>query len=219
MTEATTTLTRADISEVRTTKEMFAAMQFAEGFAAAGAFPAETYDEDAKAKKQVAGPTIAQLMITWAQQRRKAMENSRIFLSHKGANKPLIDKVDQALRLLGLKTWFDRDDLAAGDTLVRGVDDAFSQCAAAVFFLSGQFADAGVIKREIDRAIHEQTMRADGFKIIPIVLTQHGGSDDRVPAPMRLLVWKSVDDIDIVPTILKALPDSMKAQIRYTPHK
>ena len=147
------------------------------------------------------------------------MENSRIFLSHKGANKPLIDKVDQALRLLGLRTWFDRDDLAAGDPLVRGVDNAFAECSTAVFFLSGQFADAGVIQREIDRAIHEQAMRVDGFRVIPIVLAQHGGSDDRVPNPLKTLVWKTVDDIDIVPTILRALPDSVKAEIKYSPPK
>ncbi len=209
----------ADISEIRTTKEMFQAMQFTEGFGAAGIFPAGTYDDTSKAKKEAAGLAVAQLMITWAQKRRNAMENSGIFLSHKGVNKPLIDKVDQALRLLGLRTWFDRDDLAAGDPLVRGVDNAFAECSAAVFFLSGQFADAGVIQREINRAIHEQAMRADGFRVIPIVLAQHGGSDDRVPAPLKTLVWKTVDDIDIVPTILKALPESVKAQIRYTPHK
>lgn len=209
----------ADISELRTTKEMFRAMQFTEGFGAAGIFPSSTYNDSSKALKEAAGLAVAQLMIAWAQKRRHAMENSRIFLSHKGANKPLIDKVDQALRLLGLKTWFDRNDLAAGDPLVRGVDNAFAECSAAVFFLSGQFADAGVIHREIDRAIHEQAMRADGFRVIPIVLAQHGGSDDRVPAPLKVLVWKTVDDIDIVPTILKALPDLVKAQIKYTPHK
>jgi hypothetical protein len=209
----------ADISEMQTTKEMFQAMQFTEGFGAAGIFPAGTYDDTSKAKKEAAGFAVAQLMIAWAEKRRHNMENSRIFLSHKGANKPLIDKVDQALRLLGLRTWFDRDDLAAGDTLVRGVDNAFVGCSAAVFFLSGEFVDAGVIQREIDRAIHEQAMRADGFRVIPIVLAQHGGSDERVPAPLKTLVWKTVDDIDIVSTILKALPDAVKAQIKYTPHK
>lgn len=62
-------------------------------------------------------------------------------------------------------------------------------------------------------------MRADGFRVISIVLAQHGGSDDRVPAPLKTLVWKTVDDIDIVPTILMALPESTKAQIKYTPYK
>lgn len=208
-----------DISELRKTKEMFRAMQFTEGFGVTGIFPAEKYDDTSKATKKGAGLAVAQLLIAWAQKRRDAMENSRIFLSHKGANKPLIDKVDQTLKLLGLKTWFDRDDLAAGDPLVRGVDNAFAECSAAVFFLSGQFADAGVIQREIDRAIHEQAMRADGFRIIPIVLAQHGGSDDRVPAPLKTLVWKTVNDIDILPTILKALPEPVKAQIKYTPYK
>lgn len=208
-----------DISELQTTKEMFREMQFTEGFGAAGIFAAETYDDTSKATKKDAGLAVAQLLIAWAQKRRHAMDNSRIFLSHKGANKPLIDKVDQTLRLLGLKTWFDRDDLAAGDPLVRGIDNAFAECSAAVFFLSGQFADAGVIQREIDRAIHEQAMRADGFRVIPIVLAQHGGSDDRVPVPLKTLVWKTVNDIDILPTILKALPESVKAQIKYTPHK
>lgn len=208
-----------DISEVRSTREMFAAIQLTEGFAAAGIFPAGKYDEESKAQKQAAGQAVAELIIGWAKKRRYTMENSKIFLSHKGANKPLVDKVDQALRLLGLKTWFDRDDLAAGDPLVRGVDNAFSKCSAAVFFLSGQFADAGVIQREIDRAIHEQAMRSDGFRVIPIVLAQHGGSDERVPAPLQTLVWKTVEDVDILPTILKALPTSVQAQVKYTPHK
>ena len=208
-----------DISEAPIAKQLFQMTQFTDGFCAVGVFPAHQYDDDSKIRKQSASISVAERMITWAQKRRYAMENSRIFLSHKGANKPLIEKVDQALRLLGLKTWFDRDDLAAGDALVRGVDNAFAQCSAAVFFLSGQFADAGVIQREIDRALHEQAMRTDGFKVIPIVLSQHGGSDERVPEPMKTLVWKTVDDIDIVPTILKALPAATKAQIKYTPLK
>lgn len=60
-------------------------------------------------------------------------------------------------------------------------------------------------------------MRVDGFRVIPIVLAQHGGSDDRVPNPLKTLDWKTVKDIDIVPTILRALPDSVKAQIKYNP--
>jgi hypothetical protein len=69
-----------DISDVRTTKEMFQVMQFTEGFGGAGIFPAGTFDETSKARKEAAGLAIAQLMIAWAQKRRHAMENSRIFL-------------------------------------------------------------------------------------------------------------------------------------------
>ncbi len=208
-----------DISGSRVAQETFEAIKFMDGFAAVGIFPVHTHDEESRGNKAAAGLAVAKMMIDWAQKRRHAVENSRIFLSHKGVNKPLIEKVDRALRLLNLKTWFDRDDLSAGDPLVRGVDAAFAQCSAAVFFLSAEFTDAGVIRKEVDKAIHEQATRADGFKIIPIVLAQHGGSDDRVPDPLKTLVWKTVDDIDIVPTILKALPELVKAQIKYSASK
>ncbi|WP_196806542.1 toll/interleukin-1 receptor domain-containing protein [Methylobacter luteus] len=147
------------------------------------------------------------------------MENSSIFLSHKGINKPLVEKIDRALRLLNLKTWFDRDDLAASDTLVRGIDNAFAGCAAAVFFISGEYVDAGVIRKEIDRAIHEAAMRSDSFRVIPLVLAQHGGSDAHVPAPLQTLVWKTIDDVEIVPTILRALPATGQGLIQYAPPK
>jgi hypothetical protein len=116
---------------------------------------------------------------------------------------------------LNLKTWFDRTDLAAGDVLVRGVDNAFAECAAAVFFISNEYVDAGVIGNEIDRAILERTMRGGEFRIIPLVLAQHGGRDDQVPLPFKTLVWKTVDDTEIVPTILKALTAAVQGQVRY----
>lgn len=209
----------ADISDLDRVKQSFAQLGFAPGFAATGTFPGGSYTEEAKAAKAKAGEEVANFIQRWAQARRHDMENSRIFLSHKGINKPLVEKIDRALRLLNLKTWFDRDDLAAGDALVRGVDNAFAGCAAAVFFISADYVDAGVIRNEIDRAIHEAAMRKDSFRIIPLVLAQHGGSDAHVPGPLQTLVWKTVDDAEIVPSILRALPASVQGLIRYEPPK
>jgi hypothetical protein len=208
-----------DISDLETVRQTFDQLGFAPGFAAAGIYPARAYTADAEAMKEVAGREVALLMQRWAEERRKVVENSRIFLSHRGVNKPFVEKIDQALRLMNLKTWFDQDDLAAGDTLVRGVDNAFAGCAAAVFFISGEYVDAGVIGKEIDRALHEAAMRPNGFRIIPLVLAQHGGSDDRVPAPLKTLVWKTVDDVDVLPTILRALPKAIQGLVRYVPRK
>jgi hypothetical protein len=208
-----------DASDLDAIKQSFAQLGFAAGFAAAGTFPADSYTEEAKAEKAAAGEAVAKLIQNWAQARRRDVENSSIFLSHKGINKPLVEKIDRALRLLNLKTWFDRDDLAAGDTLVRGIDNAFAGCAAAVFFISSEYVDAGVIRKEIDRAIHEAAMRSDSFRIIPLVLAQHGGSDAHVPAPLQTLVWKTIDDVEIVPTILRALPATVQGLIQYAPPK
>jgi hypothetical protein len=209
----------SDVSDLQTIKEMFVHLGFAPGFAATGTYPASLHSDEAKVLKKVAGEAVATLLGNWAEERRLEVETSRIFLSHKGINKPLVDKIDRALRLINLRTWFDRDDLNAGDPLMRGVHGAFDGCAAAVFFISGDYEDAGVIKQEIDRAAHEQAMRPEGFKTIPLVLSQHGGTDDLVPAPLKTLVWKTVDDAEIVPTIIKALPPKVQALIRYSPSK
>lgn len=205
-----------EISDLAAIKQSFERLGFTAGIAVAGTFPAGIYTEEAKSAKTAAGEEVAKLFEKWAEQRRHKVENSRIFLSHKGINKPLVDKVDRALRLLNLKTWFDRDDLAAGDTLVRGVDDAFAGCAAAVFFISGEYVDAGVIRKEVDRAVHEAAMRGDQFRVIPLVLSQHGGSDDKVPTPLQTVVWKTVEDVEIVPTILRGLPATVQSQIQYS---
>jgi hypothetical protein len=208
-----------DISGSESAKQTFAQLGFAPGFAAMGTYPAGSYTDEAKIAKADAANAIAALIMSWAEARRRTMETSRIFLSHKGINKPLVEEIDRALRLLNLKTWFDRDDLNAGDTLVRGIDQAFAGCSAAVFFISNEYVDAGVIRKEIDRALYEAAIRVDSFRIIPLVLRQHGGSDANVPAPLQTLVWKTVDDVQIVPTILKALPVHVQAQIAYAAPK
>lgn len=209
----------ADVSGELEIHRLFEQIGFTRGFAALGTFPINDWSEAAKADKANAGKAVAELMVQWAQRRYNDVELSRIFLSHKGVNKPLVDKIDTGLRLLNLKTWFDRDDLAAGDALVRGVDNAFANCAAAVFFISGEYLDAGVIGKEIDRAIHEAAIRPEGFRIIPLVLRQHEGSDDRVPAPLKTLVWKTVDDVEVLPTILRSLPPEIQGLVRYAPPK
>ena len=208
-----------DVSDLDMVKQRFVQLGLTAGFAAAGTFPTSSYTDEANAAKAAAGEEVAKLIQNWAQVRRRDVENSSIFLSHKGIDKPLVEKIDRALQLLNLTTWFDRDDLAAGDPLVRGVDSAFANCAAAVFFISGEYVDAGVIGKEIDRAMHEATMRSGGFRIIPLVLAQHGGSDDLVPIPLRTHVWKTVDDAEIVPTILRALPTTIQGLVRYAPLK
>ena len=208
-----------DISDLTTTQQAFTQLGFTPGFAASGTFPVGTYTPEAMAMREVAGEEIAKLMHRWAEERRSAVEKQQIFLSHRGVDKPFIEKIDSALRQLNLRTWFDKDDLAAGDPLVRGIDNAFSQCAAAIFFISGDYVDAGIIRTEIDRAIHEAATRSGGFRVIPLVLAQHGGTDDRVPEPLRTLVWKIVEDIEVVPTILRSLPTAVQKVVRFSPLK
>lgn len=175
------------------------------------------YDENSKKEQLRLTFLAAQIVWAWAERERVALENSKIFLSHKGVNKPLVQRIDHALTMLNLRPWLDKHDLPVGDPLVRGVDQAFADCAAAVFFISGEYVDQGVIAQEIDRALHESALRPSGFKIIPLVLRQHGGADHNVPAPLQKLKWETVDDIDILPTILRSLPAPVQSLIKYAP--
>lgn len=184
---------------------LFAAFDFVPGPAVIGKFPKGSGDT-ILAEQISKTRAAAEIIWKWAERERINVEQSGIFLSHRGVNKPLVEKVDQALRMLNLKSWLDKHDLGVGKPLVRGVDDAFGECSAVVFFVTDQFKDDGVISAEIDRAIHENTLRPQDFSIIPLVLRQHGGTDSHMPAPLRKLKWEVVDDIDILPTILRALP-------------
>lgn len=208
-----------DVSESPWIIEKFAQLNFTHGFAAAGVFKALASNMDEKLASIQTANGVANLILNWARKRQQIMENSKIFLSHKGINKPLVKEIDKTLRILNLKTWFDIDDLKAGDPLISSIDQAFQQCSAAVFFISDDFKYDGVIKMEIELARYASTTREESFKIIPLVLTQHGGTDVNVPPALQTLTWKNVSDVQIVPTILSSLPISTQSQIAYNPSK
>jgi hypothetical protein len=198
-----------EITGQRLANELFAAYQFVPGPALIGRFP-KGYGDGILAEQFSKTRAAAKIIWEWAERERLNVEQSGIFLSHRGVNKPLIEKIDQALRLLNLKSWLDKHDLKVGTPLVRGVDDAFGRCSAVVFFVTADFVDDGVISAEIDRAIHENALRPHEFSIIPLVLRQHGGTDSHMPAPLKKLRWEVVDDIEILPTILRALPPKVQ---------
>ncbi len=202
-----------EITGLRLANEVFAAYDFSPGPALIGRFP-KGYGDEIAAEQLRLTKAAAEVIWSWAERERIAVEQAGVFLSHRGVNKPLVEKIDQGLRLLNLKSWLDKHDLQVGAPLVRAVDDAFSGCAAAVFFISGDYNDAGVIAAEIDRALHESAARPDGFRIIPLVLRQHGGTDEKVPAPLRKLKWEVVDDIEILPTILRSLSPRIQQTVK-----
>lgn len=193
---------------------MLTELGFEGGFAVCGRYP-----HGNEPVQQVLGnraiAACAEGVIQWAISRAEIVEASKVFLSHRGIEKPLVRSVDRTLRMLNLKTWLDEDDILVGAPLVRAVNAAFESCSAAVFFISKDFMDVGVIGVEIERAIHHRAMSKTPFSIIPLVLRQHGGTDDLVPQPLRDLKWVQVDDVDIVPVILTGLPEFVQNEVRF----
>jgi TIR domain len=140
------------------------------------------------------------------------VRRSKIFLSHKSADKTYVRRVSEALRLVGYKTWLDEDAMPAGSKLHRSINSGFEESFAAVFFVSKNFSDERYLADEIDMA-NSQRMKFELFKIIPIMLVQNKQLP-KMPSSFDTLVWKEArSDLDAFTEIVRAIPSD------YRPHR
>lgn len=133
-----------------------------------------------------------------------------IFLSHKSSDKVLVREIAQSLKAIGYSPWLDEDKMKAGANLERAIRDGFSASCAAVFFITPDFIDNNYLATEIDYALMEKRAKGDRFAIIPLQLTGQNGAVGSVPKMIEQFVWKSVEPIHIIKTIVEALPIRME---------
>ena len=127
----------------------------------------------------------------------------KIFLSHKGIDKPRVREFKSTLDLLGFDSWLDEDAMVAGVERDRAILEGFRSSCAAVFFVTKDFADDGFLRQEINYAIDEKRKRGEKFAII--VLKLEGGS---VPDLFgSVYIYKQPNsDMEALREILRALP-------------
>jgi hypothetical protein len=137
---------------------------------------------------------------------------TKIFLSHKGANKSLVRNFDSTLRLLGFDTWLDEDAMPAGTELHRGILQGFKDSCAAVFFITPEFKDESYLAKEIDYAVAEKMEKGNRFVIIAIVFKDQNGNSGLVPELLKPYVWKNPEnDLEALREIIKALPIKLES--------
>jgi len=130
----------------------------------------------------------------------------KIFLSHKGIDKPRVRKFKETLTLLGFDPWFDEDALKAGVKLERGLLQGFKESCAAVFFITADFEDENYLASEVDYAIAEKRGKGNKFSIITLVFEENGRKG-QVPDLLKTYVWKEPKtDLEALQEIIKALP-------------
>jgi hypothetical protein len=130
----------------------------------------------------------------------------KIFLSHKGADKPLVREFKRTLELLGFDPWLDEDAMQAGAELERSLLKGFSESCAAVFFVTPNYIDENYLASEIDYAIQEKRKKGDKFSIITLVLGE-GNNKGTVPELLHRYVWKEPkSDLEALREVIKALP-------------
>ena len=94
---------------------------------------------------------------------------TKIFLSHKGVDKPLVREFAYALKIIGFDPWFDEESMSAGHHLRKSISNGMKESCAAVFFITPDFKDEGWLEKEIDYAEREKQSKKDRFSIITIV--------------------------------------------------
>lgn len=131
----------------------------------------------------------------------------KIFLSHKGGDKPLVRRFFYALKTFGFDPWLDEDAMTAGTELERGILQGFKVSCAAVFFITPNYQDEGYLRTEINYAVAEKRTKNDRFAIITIVLRNEAGRKGTVPDLLRPFVWKEpATELEALNEIIRALP-------------
>lgn len=130
----------------------------------------------------------------------------RIFLSHKGVDKPLVRRIHNVLMLLGFEPWLDEVDMNAGAELERSLLRGMKDSCAAVFFVTPDYVDENYLATEVDYAIAEKRKKGNQFSIITLVVKK-GNFQGAVPELLQKFVWKRPDsELEILTEIIKALP-------------
>jgi len=131
----------------------------------------------------------------------------KVFLSHKGKNKPDVREFAETLRALGFDPWLDEDAMPAGQELERALLKGMKESCAAVFFITPDFKDEKYLAAEINYAIAEARERPEQFRIIPLLFKDENGNQGDIPDLLK--TYKCVEpsgDLDALRAILKALP-------------
>jgi TIR domain len=132
---------------------------------------------------------------------------NRIFLSHKGMDKPLVRDFHETLKLLGFDPWLDEDALTAGANREREILEGFNQSCAAVFFITHNFVDENYLATEIEYAIDQKRSKGDRFAIVTLSFSE-GEKRGTVPQLIksRYIYTEPSTRLEALREILRALP-------------
>ena len=135
------------------------------------------------------------------------VEPMKVFLSHKGCDKPLVRRFKDALEQVGFQPWLDEDAMHPGVELERGILNGFKESCAAVFFITPAFVDEKYLATEVNYAIQQKREKGDRFAIVMLRLPDAEGNRGEIPELLRIYVWAEPEsELDAFRQILRSLP-------------
>lgn len=131
---------------------------------------------------------------------------TKIFLSHKSVDKPLVYRYYHALKEVGFDPWLDEPSMAAGANLERELLRGFQESCAAVFFITENFKDEKYLAAEVDYAVMQKRNKGKKFAII----TLRYSNASPVPGLLTPYIYKDVEnDLQGFHELMRALPIEM----------
>lgn len=131
------------------------------------------------------------------------VNETRIFLSHKSVDKPIVYRYYMALKQLGFEPWLDEPDMPAGTNLERAIFKGFEESCAAVFYITHNFKDESYLAAEVEYAVMQKRKKGKKFSIITLRYS------DAAPVPGLLTpyIYKTIsDDLEGFNEVIRALP-------------
>lgn len=102
------------------------------------------------------------------------MAGDNIFISYSGAQRPWAEALASNLSSAGKEIFFDKWNLIPGAHWIEELDNAISDCAAAVLIVSPEAYESGWVKDEYEK-LKRRSNEGSGFTIIPVIHSGVGG--------------------------------------------
>lgn len=150
----------------------------------AGASVAQRMDVNARVGRK-------RITAAWVIKGKEAQGRYDVFLSHNSKDKAAVEKIAKKLKSVGIRPWFDKWDLAPGDTIADALEKAIKSipCAALCF---GP-ADKGKWHLMEIRAYVEAWAKKEEARFIPVILPGVKGKPD-LPIWVRQALWVDMRD-------------------------
>jgi len=140
---------------------------------------------------------------------RDQQKEFEVFVSYNSEDRTIVADVIRQFHNEGIRTWWDRDDITAGQEWPAELENALSTTSTVVIFI-GPHGPGYYQNKEIPRAVEEKKARQ--IKVIPVILP---GGSDKLPFPLNDLQSISfngpegLEDVENLRRLITAIKDDL----------
>lgn len=109
------------------------------------------------------------------------MTNTYVFISYSRRDNVFIEKLTEALRTVGVRTWTDIENIAAGTNWQKGIEKGLKNASMLIYVSSKNSISSQWMDVELQEFLRSEK------RVIPIVIDDEGAS--HLPFPLRKFQW------------------------------